>query len=203
MLRIIEGGSMQPYQDSPGVMIVLLTLLLLAGCSSHEQPVYQGKQGLKFTPPSGWVERAREDLLSVKPGLKQPELPLPPLGVPGSSEQERLLVRYDRLTAGRLAWLRVSVVTLPSSHSLQECVKARSPGPSWKSESEPDTLEINNNSAARMGYVGRWKEEEFVSETVAVRHGEQVYFFTASFPASDGPAREQVRKAIADATWDK
>lgn len=182
-----------------GGLTIVFTLLI--GCNSDQQPVYQGKQGFRFTPPPGWVERARGDALPAKPGQKGLELPLPPLDVPGSSEQERLLVRYDRLTAGHLAWLRVTAVELPASTSLEKCVSLHSPGPSWKRESDPTTLEVSGLPAARTAVVGRWSDQEYVNETVAVRHGEQVYFITASFPASDNTAREQVRRAVAGAMW--
>jgi hypothetical protein len=163
--------------------------------------MYQGKQGLKFTPPTGWVERARDDALPARPGHKQPDLPLPRFGVPGSSVEERLLVRYDRLTAGHLAWLRISAADLPTTMSPRECVATRSPGSSWKREADVETLEVSGLSAARVSFVGRWSDQEYLSETVAVRHGEQVYFVTASFPAQDSAAREQVRQAVAGATW--
>jgi hypothetical protein len=38
---------------------------------------------------------------------------------------------------------------------------------------------------------------DYLCETAAVRHGDDVYFFTASFPADDATAREQVRQAAA------
>jgi hypothetical protein len=178
-----------------------LLALVLDGCSSHKQPVYQDQQGFRFTPPPGWVERARDDALPSKAGHRQPDLPLPKLGVPGSSAQERLLVRYDRLTAGHLAWLRVTVADLPPSIALQACVSARSPGPNWKRETEVDQLEVSGQPAVRIAFVGRWNNQDYLNETVAVRQGEQVYLITASFPASDGVAREQVRQAVAGATW--
>jgi hypothetical protein len=176
-------------------------VLLLAGCSAPKPPGYQNAQGFRFTPPPGWVERARDDALPGKSAHRPPDLPLPRLGVPGSSAQERLLVRYDRLTAGHLAWLRITVADLPSATTLQACVAARAPGPSWKRESEVEHLEVSGRQAARIAFAGKWSDQEYVSETVAVRQGEQVYFITASFPASDSTAREQVRQAVAGATW--
>ena len=181
--------------------LTIVFILVQVGCNSHQQPVYEGEQGFHFTPPPGWVERARGDALPAKSGQKRPELPLPPLDMPGSSEQERLLVRYDRLTAGHLAWLRVTAVELPASTSLEKCVSLHSPGPSWKLESDPATLEVSGLPAARTSFVGHWSDQEYVNETVAIRHREQVYFITASFPASDNTAREQVRRAVAGATW--
>jgi hypothetical protein len=40
--------------------------LLLNGCRPHPPPVYQNQQGFHFTPPPGWVERARDDGLPSK-----------------------------------------------------------------------------------------------------------------------------------------
>jgi hypothetical protein len=179
------------------VGLPLVATLLLAGCNSHHQPVYQGKQGFRFTPPPGWVERARDDALPGK-ATHRNELPLPAIGVSG---EERLLVRYDRLTSGHLAWLRVSVADLPSSTSIHDHVSIRSPGPNWKRELELESLQLSGVPAERIVFKGRWNDQEYFSETVAARHGEQVYFITASFPVSDDKAREQVRQAVAGATW--
>jgi hypothetical protein len=181
--------------------LAALLALLPNGCNSHQQPFYDDKEGFHFTPPPGWVERARGDALPSKSGHRQQELPLPKLGVPGSSAQERLLVRYDRLTAGHLAWLRVTAADLPASTTLQACVSSRSPGSNWKREAEVETLEVSGRPAARIAFVGRYDNQEYLSETVAGRQGDRVYFITASFPASDAKAREQVRKAVAEATW--
>lgn len=178
-------------------------LVLLAGCSAPSQPVYQNKHGFRITPPPTWVERARDDALPAKPGRKQPDLPLPPLRANGNAVEERMLVRYDRLTAGNLAWMRVSVADVPASTPLKEFVSANAPGREWKRESEPETLELSGRSAIRIAFTGIWSGQGYINETVAVRHGEQVYFITASFPVSDGTAREKVRKAVAGASWQK
>src|SRR6516164_4681669 len=69
--------------------------MLLNGCNSSTQPAYQDKQGFRFTPPPGWVERARDDALPAKSGHRQPDLPLPKLAGPGGTVREHLLVRYD------------------------------------------------------------------------------------------------------------
>jgi hypothetical protein len=175
--------------------------MLFAGCNAHPLPTYQDKQGFHFTPPPAWVERARDDGLPGKSARKQPDLPLPRLDGSGGAVQERLLVRYDRLTAGRLAWIRVTIAGLPAAISLKDCVSTRFPGPNWKRETEPEDLELNGRPAARIAFAGKWSNQDFINETVAVRQGEQVYLITASFPAADTKAREQVRQAVAGATW--
>src|SRR5262249_38270152 len=45
-------------------------------------------------------------------------------GGPGGAVQERTLVRYDRLTAGHLAWLRVTVADLAVSTPLKACLSS-------------------------------------------------------------------------------
>jgi hypothetical protein len=176
-------------------------VLPLTGCNSAKLPVYQDGQGFRFTPPAGWVERARDDALPAQPGRRQPDLPLPKLGGPRQPAPERLLVRYDRLTAGHLAWLRVTVADLPTSTPLEACLDGSSPGSGWKPETDVERWEVGGLPAARIAYGGRWENQDYLCETTVVRRGEQVYWITASFPASDHPAREQVREAVAGATW--
>lgn len=172
----------------------LLLLLLAVGCGAPPAPVYQSKAGFKFAPPPGWVERDRDNVLPARAGRKPPDLPMPSL-----TEGEKLLVRYDRVTAGRLAWVRASVIEPPAGFVLAEQIRA--PGPDWKAESPAETLEVNGLPAARITYLGRCDDQDYRNETVAVRHGERVYVITASFPAGDTEAREQVRKAVAAASW--
>jgi hypothetical protein len=181
--------------SAPAVMLVLL----LAGCNSGRQPlVYQDEQGFHFTPPPGWVERARPTGPAPAPhGRARPNLPLPPLDVAG----ERLLARYDRLTAGHQAWLRLSVADVPPSLSLEKCLSVRVPGADWRRESNVEALEVSGLPAARVTFRGHWDGQDYVNETVAVRKEGRVYFVTASYPASDATARDQVRQAVAGASW--
>jgi hypothetical protein len=186
------------HQRFAFLVSMVLVAMLLAGCNSPAPPTYRSKEGFRFTPPHGWVERAKDDLLPAKPGHTSPDLPLPRIGVSG---EERLLIRYDRLTAGHLAWIRVTIADIPSSTALDGCVSACSPASSWKRESNVEVVEISGRTATRIAFEGRWKDQEYINETVAVRQGDQVYFLTASFPASDIEARAEVRKAVAGATW--
>jgi hypothetical protein len=55
--------------------------------------------------------------------------------------------------------------------------------------------------AARVAFRGSWRNQAYVCETVAVRHAERVYVLTASWPATDNSTREQVRQAVAGASW--
>lgn len=178
----------------------LVLAILLAGCTARKQPVYQNDRGFRFVPPPGWVERVRGEAMAVRAGHKHQDLPLPPLGVVGQPA-ERLLVRYDRISTGQHAWLRVTVAGLPSSTPLKALLSRRLPGRDWKRESEGASLEIGDLPAARIAFVGRWQAQNYLCETTAVRKGDEIYLFSASFPASDGTAREGTRRAIAAAVW--
>jgi hypothetical protein len=125
---------------------------------------------------------------------------LPSLGVPGN-RPERLLVRYDRVLAGHHAWLRVTIADVPSSTPLKACLSTRLPGRAWKRESEEESLEVSGLPASRIAFAGRWHDQDYLCETVAVRKEENVYLISASFPAADATAREQVRQAVAGAVW--
>jgi hypothetical protein len=111
-------------------------------------------------------------------------------------------VRYDRLAAGHHAWLRVTVADIALSTSLKARLAGRSPQRSWKRESEEEKFEVSGLPASRIAFRGLWDEHDYLCETVAVRKGKTVYFVTASFPAGDNEAREQVRQAVAGATWE-
>jgi hypothetical protein len=178
----------------------IVLALLLTGCKSRKQPAFEDKYGFRFVAPPGWVERARDDAMPSRTSHRHQDLPLPPLAMPGQSE-ERLLVRYDRLTMGAHAWLRVTVADLPSSTSLTAWVSAHRPGAAWEQVSEVESLEVSGLPAARIAFMGRWSNEEYICESIAVRPGQRIYVITGSFPASDSPAREQVRKAVSGASW--
>ncbi len=177
-----------------------MVALLLVGCSSPKQPVYENDQGFRFVPPPGWVERVRGETMPARASRKQQNLPLPPLGVAGNP-QERFLVRYDRISTSHHAWLRVTVADLPSSMPLKAYLSTRLPGRGWKRESEEEGLEVSGLPAARIAFVGRWYDRDYLCETVAVRKDDKAYLFSAAFPASDDAAREQVRQAVLRASW--
>jgi hypothetical protein len=175
--------------------------LILTGCNSQKPLVYEDNEGFRFVPPPGWVERARGDAMPPGSSNRQQNLPLPPLGIPGHP-QERFLVRYDRISTGQHAWLRVTVADLPSSTPLKTCLSTRlPPGRGWKRESEEESLEVSGLPAARIAFAGRWSDQDYLCETFAVRKGNKVYLFSAAFPLSDNTAREQVRQAVLQATW--
>lgn len=177
-----------------------LLMLLQAGCNAQKHSDYEDGQGFRFVPPPGWVERARDNAMPARARQQQQNLPLPPLGVSGHS-QEHFLVRYDRISTVHHAWLRVTVADLPSSTPLKVCLSTCLPERGWKRESEEDGLEVSGLPAARIAFAGRCYDQDYLCETFAVRKGEKVYLFSAAFPASDDIAREQVRQAVLQASW--
>jgi hypothetical protein len=172
--------------------------MLLPACRPAKPPDYQDETGVRFAPPPGWVERDRPALLPGSNQLahRQPNLPLPYLD---AANHERLLVRYDRLATGDRAWMRLSIAAVPTTTTLERYLATHAPRPDWRREGDVETLEINGKPAARTAWKGRWLNKDYLCETAAVRHGDEVYFFTASFPADDATAREQVHQAAADA----
>jgi hypothetical protein len=179
-------------------------VLLVAGCSHGSPPYFEDGRGLHIAPPPGWVERERVGAAPVVSGRVHTKggsnLPLPALGPVGGAA-ERLLVRYDRVTAGRLAWMRVTFAEAPPTVPLEECAAAHSPGPEWGPEGQPENLQMTGQAAARAAFKGRWAGQDYLCETVAVRTAAGVYCFTASYPAADESAGGDVQQALAGVTW--
>ncbi len=172
--------------------------VLLPACRDAKPPDYTDEAGVRFTPPPGWVERDRPALVSGdnRPAQRQPDQPLPRFD---AVHHERLRVRYDRLTAGQLAWMRLSIATVPTTTTLEQYLLGRAPRADWRREGDVEALEVNGKPAARAAWKGRWRNQDYLCETVALRRGEAIYLFTASFPAVDTTAREQARQATAAA----
>ena len=175
-------------------------LLGLLGCGQGAPaPAYDDGRGFSFTPPPGWVERVREGAAASPRSRQGHALPLPPLDGPGLPAQAHLLARYDRVTAGRLAWLRLAAADVPASTPLSAFL--RPPGEGWRREGAEEQLEVSGQPAARASFLGRWDGQEYRCETTAVRRSARVYAITASFPAGDSEARGQVRAAVAGVVW--
>ena len=151
----------------------------------RDDPVFESKnEGMRFVAPEGWSMRARA------------ELP------PGTTAQERLLVEYKRLTSDKPASLEVSRIDLPESKSLNEAMKTRQPSDGeLVRKSPPEELTLDQVPALRVTFTERVDKQQMISEVVAVRRGERVYFFSGFFPAEDARAREQVRGMIGSIVW--
>jgi hypothetical protein len=161
--------------------------------------VYQNAEGFRIAPPAGWVQRARDDVAPERAAHARRKLPLPLLNTAGPSP-ERLLVQYDRLTAGHLAWLRITVES-GSATTLEARLSAHSPGTLWQSEGGIEKIEVAGHEAMRSAFRGSWEKQDYLCQIIGVPDGETVYFLTASIPASDEKAREEVGEAIATARW--
>ncbi len=173
-------------------------LMLLPACRDAKPPDYTDETGVRFTPPPGWVERDRPALVSTdkRSARRQPDQPLPLFD---AVHHERLLVRYDRLTAGQLAWMRLSIADVADTTPLEQYLIRRAPRTDWRREGDVEALEVNGKPAARAAWKGRWRNQDYLCETVVLRRGAALYLFTASFPAVDMAAREQARQAVAAA----
>jgi hypothetical protein len=180
------------------VRFFFVVLLVLPACRAAKPPDYQDETGVHFAPPPGWVERDRPALVTGANRLahRESNVPLPALD---SAHHERLLVRYDRITTGDHAWLRLSVAAFPNTTALDRYLATRVPRPDWRREGDVETLEVNGKPAARGAWKGRWLTKDYLCETVAARRGEEVYLFSASFPAGETVTREQVRQAVSAA----
>jgi hypothetical protein len=169
-----------------------LVLLFLAGCgasphapalATEDEPYQNEREGFGFQPPAGWTQIG----LSAAPA--------------GPAPQERLLVKYARLSSDKAAILRVSVVDLPESTSLADFLDKRSPGRGWQPVSPSEPLKLDGRPALRRVYAGRQEKEATIREIVAVQRDQRVYLFTGTFPQGDTKAREKVRQAVASLSW--
>jgi hypothetical protein len=161
----------------------IVAIIGMAGCSPRQREQVYEQDGFRFSPPSGWSERARAE--------ESPSVP----------SKDRLLVQYKRLTAGHPAWLRVAVADSASSITPANYLANRSPGKGWKRTGAVETLELDGLPAARTLHRGHWQKKDYIAEIVAVRQAERVYLFTATYPAKDDQARDEARQAVAGATW--
>jgi hypothetical protein len=176
---------------------VLLLLAALPGCRwrpsapplRQGEAVYQNPQeGFHFRTPPGWREHTRSE------------------GPAGPVPAERTLVKYKHVGAGKNpAFLRVSMVDVPAARGLTEVLGEQAQSRDrreWPEASAPRDEQLNGLPAARVvltGYAGR---EKMVRETVAVRRGGRVFFFTGTFPAADAAARAQAAEAVQSVVWE-
>jgi hypothetical protein len=153
--------------------------------SLSDDPVFQSKsEGFRFVAPPGWSMRSRA------------EVP------PGTSQQERLLVEYKRLTGDKPASLEVSLIDRPEGAPLTAALKTRQPPDGELVRQTPlEEFTVEGVPAVRIALQVRVDKEKMVSEVVAVRRGERVYFFTGFYPADDNRAKEQVRGVVDSIVW--
>jgi hypothetical protein len=162
--------------------LAAVLVLAAAGCggAAPEESFRSEEHGLRFRPPTGWSERT--------PAGTRPA-------------RDVVLVSYRRLTAGRPAWLEVSVVEGMTPASLASWLAGRQPA-GWRRQGPAEEYSWEGRPAARAAFAGRRGRHDVVSEVAAVRRGGRVYLFTGTFPAGDEDAREEVRQAVGGVSWD-
>jgi hypothetical protein len=157
--------------------------LLAAGCAAKTRPAFESEaHGLRFVPPPGWSQRARND-------------------EPPAAGKEQLLVTYKRLRPGRMAWLQVSVAENAPEGLPADWLAARPPGGGWDPEGALEDVTCGGCPAARVRYAAPAARPPLAAELVAVRRGGRVYLFTGTFPAGDEAARQEIRRTVDGVTW--
>jgi hypothetical protein len=179
------------------VGLIVAVLLALAGLALFQgpkpqapalldDPVYTNKQeGFHFLRPDGWRMAARGEFPSSLPAVT-----------------ERLLVGYQRLRSEDPATLDVTLLDVPADKSLLDSmVRPAIKGQEWRSTGASESLQINGLEAARASFQGTINGRNLIKETLAVRRGGRVYFFTTIALASDSQARAEARRALNSLSW--
>lgn len=168
-------------------------LAVLVGCKERpkappltNEAVYQNdKIGLRFLAPEGWNLTTRSDLPSA---LTRP-----------------VTVAAYAVTHGKLAAdFEVTAADLPDATDLTAFLaEYRVGAQKWATRKGPDDVTVNGAAGRRwLMAVGKGKDET-LRETTAFRRGGRVYFFLATFPASDPDRRDQARKSVESVTFTK
>jgi hypothetical protein len=151
-----------------------------------DDPVYANKQeGFRFLRPDGWRMHARGEF---------------PASLP--ADTERLLVAYQRLKSEPPATLDVTMLDVPGEQSLVDAMaRPGIKGHEWHSTLRFEMLKISGLDAARASFEATLAGQKTIKETLAVRRGGRVYFFTTVAVASDNKARAEARKALDTLAW--
>ena len=172
---------------------VVLVAVAAAGCTERpkappltNEAVYQNdKIGLRFLAPEGWAITARSDL-------------------PSSIPRPLTVVSYAATHGGKTADLEVTAADLPDGTDLGAFLAGNQVGAQrWAMKSGPDDVTVNGAAARRFLLTVGKGRAEVQREATAFRRGGRVYFFLASFPASDPDRRDQARKSVESITWTK
>jgi hypothetical protein len=189
-----------PRRRQLALILVGLAALLLAGLvvllsatwgarprapALIDEPVYHNaREGFRFLVPEGWAIHARGE---------------PP---PGRVDKERLLVNYQRTGSEKPAFFEVTLADLPPATDLAAHLAGPSYGSeSWRQKTLPETLDVGGVAATRFVATSRVGKDDLTKETVAVRRGERVYFFTAVYTSGDTAVREQLRRTVGSLIW--
>ncbi|HEY1379138.1 MAG TPA: hypothetical protein VGF55_20215 [Gemmataceae bacterium] len=168
-------------------------LLQQGGLFDDHQDVFTDRQvGVQFNPPINWSMQVRS---TESPHEHRPE---------------RTVVKYKRLIPGlQVAWLKVSVADAPGGESPAELLKKRKPPEEdWKvTKPVEDGLTVGGQPAARVTFGGPFDpdqkgERDFTCEVVAVRHGEQMFYFSGTYVTADPKGQKRIRTALDSVTFD-
>jgi hypothetical protein len=182
-----------PRQIVASLVAIASAYLLCAGCAKKpvapaldNEPVYRNAaEGFRFLVPEGWVQTAKANL----PGAP--------------SERGQMLVHYDRMAAGRTAMLEVMRVDLPDSADLSAFLSGASYGASSWGKTGSEDIEVGGVTGRRFDFSGKVGGQLMVKEVEAVRRGSRVYLFSSVFTPKDSAARDEFRRAVASAIWEK
>jgi hypothetical protein len=174
--------------------LALLVVLVATGAGCNDRPrapaledstVYQNdREGFRFLVPEGWTQQAK----SAVP--------------PGKLDHEVVLVVYRRYTVNPPASLQVSIQDLPDDADLARVlIEARSEDTAWKLVRPPVEARVGTQTGKRLVFQGKSPLGRMDREVIAVRRGERVFFFTATFGPSDHASRDLMRQTFANVVW--
>jgi hypothetical protein len=166
--------------------------LAAAACSPHPkappltgEAVYENDAaGFRFLTPAGWPVTSRAT---------------PP---PGPLPRPVVLVSYEQPGGEKPAELAVLVADLPPDADLQKfLIDYRVGAEAWGQRSPPQAVTVNGVAAMHYSLTRRQGKDEMLREVTAFRRGGRVYFFLATFAASDESARATVRSSVESVAW--
>ncbi len=162
---------------------VVLLLAAVAGCSNRPHapalsasPLFQDDAiGLRFRAPDGWTQFGRGTLPTGK--------------IPKEAE----VVGYRLMYGDKPAKFNVTAADLPEGTDLAQHL-ALAP---WRVTAGPLPETVGGKPGLRFALADQSQRRE----TVAVRRGSRVYFFTLSFGNGDRAAPASGREILATVTW--
>jgi len=149
-------------------------------------PDYQSPQeGFRFHAPEGWSQTFASG--------KYPS---------GSTNQERKLVEYKKMTPGHPASFEVTYVDLPPSTDLGSHLVNASPAQvPWNLTGAATPLTVAGVEANRFVLSAGNNPDLTIREVVVFRRGDRVYFFTGTFHSSDRDSGQKIRRAVESVVW--
>lgn len=168
-------------------------LAVLAGCGEKpkapplsNEAVYQNdKIGLRFLTPEGWSVTTRSDL-------------------PAALTRPVTVVAYVVKHGKQVADLEVTAADLPADADLGAFLaEYRVGAQKWVARKGPDDVTVNGAAAKRFLFAAGKGKDETLREVTAFRRGGRVFFFLATFPATDPDRRDQARKSVDSVTFTK